>query len=102
MQRMRLTVASLLTIVVAAALAGPADARPARRVGSVTLPRCVLMAGWCGSARRPLDPARPHGPSVDIRLVWLPAGSRSARGLAIVAGEGGAGFAMVESTWGYT
>ena len=101
MQRMRLTVASLLTIVVAAALAGPADARPARRVGSVTLHRCVFMAGWCGSVRRPLDPARPHGPSIDIRLRWLPASSRRARGHALVAVEGGPGFATIESRYGY-
>jgi pimeloyl-ACP methyl ester carboxylesterase len=95
----RLTVATLLTVV-AAAGAAPADAASTRRVGSLTLHRCTFMDGWCGTVRRPLDPTRPRGPRIGIRLRWLPAGGR-AHGPALVAVEGGPGGATIESRYGY-
>ena len=60
-----------------AALGGPVVAAPA----SAPLQTCHVPGGrhdvLCGQLRRPLDPARPDGPQVDIHYVVAPAMARS-------------------------
>jgi pimeloyl-ACP methyl ester carboxylesterase len=71
------------------------------RVGTLTLERCSGgQHGWCGSLSRPLDPARPRGPRIDIAFHWLPAG-RPGRHPAIVAVEGGPGYPSTGSLYEY-
>ena len=89
--------AASMALAAAVLIGSPAaGAATAKRVGSVTLHRCTFMNGWCGSVRRPLDPARPRGRQINIRLRWLPASGR-AHGRALVAVEGGPGFGSISS-----
>jgi hypothetical protein len=65
-QYMRTPVAATALLVTTAVLAAPAPAGATepgeRRVGSLVLERCEQgTRWWCGSLRRPLDPARPGG-----------------------------------------
>ena len=95
----------LALVVASAVLCSPAAAAPAKpelRLGSLTLHRCKDgPRWWCGSLPRPLDPARPSGPRIDIGFRWLPA-RRPARHPALVAVEGGPGYPSTGSRYEYT
>ena len=71
--------------------------RPTLKVGALTLHRCGHHRGsdhgpgWCTKVPRPLDPSRPHGPSIGIQTQWVPATDGHAVG-TIVANEGGPGY----------
>ena len=100
----RRAVAIACMAMAAATLSAPAQARGAERlrVGTLDLHRCGAgKGGWCGSLRRPLDPARPSGPKIDIGLRWLPATER-ARRPTLVTVEGGPGYPSIGSISEYT
>src|SRR4051812_29478620 len=87
-----------VALAAAALIAAPAaGAATTKRVGSVELHRCGFARGWCGSVPRPLDPAKPNGPRIDIAFRWLPAGGGRARGPTLVAVEGGPGYPSIGS-----
>jgi len=91
---------AVLLAALLALFAAPAGAAT-KRLGSVTLHSCGEGAhGWCGSLKRPLDPARPHGPNIDIAFHWLPA-SHPAKKPALVAVEGGPGYPSTGSLFEY-
>jgi len=58
------------------------------------------MGGWCGSIRRALDPAKPHGPNIKIGFQWLPPHGKR-KGPALVAVEGGPGYPSSGSLFEY-
>ncbi len=97
----RRAAALLAPLIACAALSASAHAAASLRLGSLTLHRCGAgQHGWCGSLRRPLDPARPHGPKIGIGFHWLPA-SHPGRQPALVAVEGGPGYPSTGSLFEY-
>jgi pimeloyl-ACP methyl ester carboxylesterase len=99
---MRTRLALLLALAAALAPAAPAGAANRLRLGSQTLHRCGGgTGGWCGSLRRALDPAKPHGPKIAIGFRWLPASGHDSGRPAIVAVEGGPGYPSIGSTTEY-
>jgi pimeloyl-ACP methyl ester carboxylesterase len=90
---------AVLLIVLSALFAAPAGAK--LRLGTLTLDRCGDgQHGWCGSLKRPLDPAKPRGPKIAIAFHWLPA-SHPAKKPALVAVEGGPGYPSTGSLFEY-
>jgi pimeloyl-ACP methyl ester carboxylesterase len=90
-------------LLTCAALCAPAQAAGGERlrVGDLVLHRCGAgKSGWCGSLARPLDPARPAGPTIAIGLRWLPATDR-ARRPTLVTVEGGPGYPSIGSLFEY-
>ncbi|WP_426562553.1 alpha/beta hydrolase [Angustibacter sp. McL0619] len=77
-----------------AASAAPADARSARRVGTLTLRPCDVVArALCGSIKRLWDPLHPDQGKVTVGFAFAPAkdASRPALG-TLVPHEGGPGY----------
>jgi pimeloyl-ACP methyl ester carboxylesterase len=107
---MRTHVAAVAVLVVLGAtmvLAAPAPAHAGsddeRRVGSIVLERCEQgTRWWCGSLRRPLDPARSGGRRISVSFRWLPASRPGARRPALVAVEGGPGYPSTGSRAEFT
>ena len=89
-------------------LAGPA--RAATQVGGVPVGKCemVLAAGvqaWCGELTRPWDPRNPSAGNLKVGFVLVaPQGTVPSQvpTRAIVAIEGGPGYASTESAQSYT
>jgi pimeloyl-ACP methyl ester carboxylesterase len=95
-------IALLSALALACAPAGAASAQH-KRLGSLTLHRCEKgTRWWCGSLRRRLDPARPHGPHIRVGFRWLPPSGGRSKGPALVAVEGGPGFPSTGSSIEYT
>ena len=87
---------AVLALAVASLLLGaaPAQAAPGDtlRVGTRALEPCENSTRWwCGTLRRPLDPARP-GRRIPISFRWRPATRPRGRKPALVAVEGGPGY----------
>jgi pimeloyl-ACP methyl ester carboxylesterase len=95
------TLVAVVAAVLIAALGVPGAAqaqRPASvRLGDVTLHRCKGMAGYCGSIRRALDPAKPSGAHLRIGFRWRPASRHDSGEPALVAVEGGPGYPSIGS-----
>jgi len=51
---------------------------------------------WCGKVVRPLDPARPHGATIDVHFAVLPAVARNRRADPVVFFAGGPGQSALE------
>ena len=87
----------LLAALLAAALAAwplqAAESRP-------SLAPCRLQGveheAWCGSVRRPLDPAAPQGPQIDVHFAVLPALARNRKPDPVFFFAGGPGQSAVE------
>jgi pimeloyl-ACP methyl ester carboxylesterase len=89
-------------VAVAALWSAPSGAATGRlKVGSLTVKRCGGgLHGYCGSLSRALDPAKPHGPRIDIGFQWLPA-NHPGHHPALVAVEGGPGYPSRGSLFEY-
>ena len=94
----------LATVAAFVLLGAPASAAPSQsslRLGTVRLHRCEDgPRWWCGALPRPLDPARPKGPRIDIGFRWLPP-RHDAGHPALVAVEGGPGYPSTGSRYEY-
>ncbi len=101
----RLAACAAGVLACAASGSQAASAAPAHslRLGALTLHPCADgAAGWCGSLRRPLDPAHPAGTSIAIGLRWLAAARPQAGAAPLVAVEGGPGYPSTGSQVEYT
>ena len=58
--------------------------------------RGVEHPAWCGTVRRPLDPARPAGPSIDVHVAVLPALSRQRKPDPVFFFAGGPGQSAID------
>jgi pimeloyl-ACP methyl ester carboxylesterase len=91
----------LLGLLGAALAAGPL-AVPAAHAAELRpgLVPCRLQGvehdAWCGSVRRPLDPARPQGPQFDVHYAVLPALARNHKPDPVLFFAGGPGQGAVE------
>jgi pimeloyl-ACP methyl ester carboxylesterase len=56
----------------------------------------VEHPAWCGSVRRPLDPAAPGGPAIDVHYAVLPALSRNKRADPVLFFAGGPGQSAID------
>jgi pimeloyl-ACP methyl ester carboxylesterase len=94
MRRRRLLSACAL---LAAALAGPAGAAtPAPPGLQACRLRGVEHPAWCGTVRRPLDPATPAGPTIDVHFAVLPALSRQRKPDPVLFFAGGPGQSAID------
>ncbi len=84
-------------VALAALSAGPVTAATAPPPG---LKSCWLkgveQAAWCGSVRRPLDPAQPAGRQIDVHFAVLPAVARHKRPDPVFYFAGGPGQGAIE------
>lgn len=85
---------TVLPLIVLAALAGPAQA------AGVTLEPCRLRGvehdALCGQVRRPLDPGRPDGATIDVHFAVLPALARNKHPDPVVFLAGGPGQSAID------
>ena len=85
--------AALLAGVLAASPLRAAETRPG-------LEPCRLQGveheAWCGSVRRPLDPAAPQGTQIDVHFALLPALARNRKPDPVFFFAGGPGQSAVE------
>lgn len=99
----RSALAVLVLVVLAVTGAVPAGActpGPGLRLGSLRLGPCSRQpAGWCGTARVPLDRGTPDSPTLGIGFEWIPAGGRP-QGTTVVV-DGGPGWATTHSRAAY-
>lgn len=83
----------------ALALAGSAMLTPATAALAAAPTACWLqgwaMAARCGVVQRPLDPARPQGPQIDVHYAVLPALSRNKAPDAVFFFAGGPGQSAI-------
>jgi pimeloyl-ACP methyl ester carboxylesterase len=79
----------LLTVVPAQAQSSPALAWSVCQLEGVT------QEARCGSLKRPLDPARPLGPQIDVHFALLPAVARIKKPDALVVLAGGPGQSAI-------
>jgi len=85
---------TLLALALAAAVlpAAAAEQRPG-------LQRCRLQGvehdAWCGSLRRPLDPATPQGRQIDVHYAVLPALARNRKADPVLFFAGGPGQSAI-------
>ena len=76
-----------------------AAAWPARAESPATAPcrlRGVEHEALCGSVKRPLDPARPQGPQIDVHFAVLPAVARNKKPDPVFFFAGGPGQSAIE------
>lgn len=94
MRRWRLLAGCAL---LAAALAEPAGAAaPAPSGLQACRLRGVEHPAWCGTLRRPLDPATPAGPAIDVHFAVLPALSRQRKPDPVLFFAGGPGQSAID------
>ena len=87
----------LLAALLAAALAAwPLQAAESRPGLAPCRLQGVEHEAWCGSVRRPLDPAAPHGPQIDVHFAVLPALARNRKPDPVFFFAGGPGQSAVE------
>ena len=87
----------LLAALLAAALAaGPLQAAESRPGLAPCRLQGVEHEAWCGSVRRPLDPAAPQGPQIDVHFAVLPALARNRKPDPVFFFAGGPGQSAVE------
>lgn len=83
-----------------AAASVPAGTGASPPSSTVPLAACRLRglptAAWCGTLRRPLDPAAPGGPTIAVRFAVLPAVARVKRPDPIVFFAGGPGQSVID------
>lgn len=90
--------ATLLGLLAAGAAAGQETA------ASLVLEDCRISAGpgypsmkaECGTLRRPLDPANPHGPAIDLAVAVVPALTLEPEPTPLVPIAGGPGQSTIE------
>lgn len=86
---------ALATLAALAALSGA----PATAAGDGALQPCRLRGvefpAQCGQVKRPLDPAAPDGPSIDVHFAVLPALSRNKRPDPVFFLAGGPGQSAI-------
>jgi pimeloyl-ACP methyl ester carboxylesterase len=58
--------------------------------------RGVEHPAWCGTLRRPLDPAAPAGPAIDVHFAVLPALSRQRKPDPVLFFAGGPGQSAID------
>ena len=84
----------------AAALCGLALAGPALAKAPLTLQPCRLKGvehdALCGSLARPLDPGRPDGTQIEIRVAVLPAVARNKKADPVLFFAGGPGQSAID------
>ena len=66
----------------------PADLQPCRLAG-------VGHEAWCGKLARPLDPAAPSGPAIDVHYAVLPAAARNKKPDPVFFFAGGPGQSAI-------
>lgn len=83
---------ALLTLLLASVPAIAAEAPPG-------LAACRLAGvehgAWCGSVKRPLDPAQPGGPAIDVHFAVLPAVARNKKPDPVFFFAGGPGQSAI-------
>ena len=95
---MKLRLRTLLcTTALSAALAAPVQGAAQHGGGLIS---CRLEGvehdAWCGSVRRPLDAAQPHGSAVEIHYAVLPALARNRRPDPVFFFAGGPGQSAID------
>jgi pimeloyl-ACP methyl ester carboxylesterase len=80
--------------------AAPAAAR-LKRVGRMTLERCVDVPAYCGRLERPLDPTGAIGGRISIYFEFYPHTAAGPSAGTLVATEGGPGYPATESREDY-
>lgn len=84
----------------AALLAAPGAQAKAPFPAGAQLKACWLPGvetqAWCGVLRRPLDPARPDGPKIDLNYAVLPAIARNKKPDPVMFFAGGPGQSAIE------
>ncbi len=88
-------------LILAALLAGALTALPVQAAESRPgLAPCWLQGveheAWCGSVRRPLDPAAPQGTQIDVHFAVLPALARNRKPDPVFFFAGGPGQSAIE------
>jgi hypothetical protein len=83
----------VLALLGAMAMAAPAP--PSAGLQPCRL-RGVEHPAWCGSVSRPLDPATPGGPAIDVHYAVLPALSRSKKSDPVLFFAGGPGQSAID------
>ncbi len=86
----------LLPLLVATAIALPADAADARPGLQPCRLQGVETSVWCGSLQRPLDPAQPQGTQIAIHYAVLPALARNRKPDPVLFFAGGPGQSAME------
>lgn len=89
---MKLRLAAVL-LAAAGGAATAADERPGLQPCWL---RGVEHAAWCGQVERPLDPAAPGGPRIDIHFAVLPALARNRRPDPVFFLAGGPGQSAID------
>ncbi|MBP6902747.1 MAG: alpha/beta fold hydrolase [Burkholderiaceae bacterium] len=91
-----LAAAALLAATAALApAASAADAPPSLNWSACRLPG-LAQAARCAVLRRPLDPARPQGPQIDLHIALLPAVARAKAADPVVFLAGGPGQSAID------
>ncbi len=98
---MKRTLPCLLMLVLVLALALAAGTRPAHAADvRPGLQPCRLQgvetSAWCGTLRRPLDPAQPQGQQIDIHYAVLPALARNRKPDPVLFFAGGPGQSAMD------
>lgn len=88
-------VARLLLSVLLAMAAGGATAEPAQALRPCRVPGLAFEVR-CGVVSRPLDPARPQGPTIGVHYVVVPATARHKRPDPVVLLAGGPGQSAID------
>lgn len=89
-RRARALLAAMLALAAAAELAAAPSGLQDCRLRGVEHP------AWCGVVRRPLDPAMPQGPAIDVHFAVLPALSRQRKPDPLFFFAGGPGQAAID------
>jgi pimeloyl-ACP methyl ester carboxylesterase len=96
--RQRLTLPGLAGLIGLIGLIGPTASAPALAADAPPTP-CRLPGvehdARCGSVSRPLDPARPDGPRIDVHYVVLPALARNKKPDPVFFFAGGPGQSAI-------
>lgn len=93
LRAVRASALALVAAVLAAAPVTAAEQRPGLR--ACHLPGAEHDA-WCGSVRRPLDPAKPQGTQIDVQFALLPALARNRKPDPVFYFAGGPGQSAIE------
>jgi pimeloyl-ACP methyl ester carboxylesterase len=87
---------TLLLLLVIAASALPAHAADTRPGLQPCRLQGVETSAWCGTLRRPLDPAQPQGRQIDIHYAVLPALARNRKEDPVLFFAGGPGQSAMD------